>query len=189
MLQHQKARRIIINIYTNRIKLEELQKGQKKLNLYQNELLMETKGIRISDGDKVLEPTLSDILEVITDGDVFYWSILFLDGAPNPDQGCFLAEYERKINNSENGVLIKWEEVITLSSKFFQMFETLILGCKDPKLLRRYKKEEEMYKACDIVIDLVDCVCWEVFSKDKELINRLASKFKEIEFLEPDFKR
>jgi hypothetical protein len=146
---------------------------------------MNIKGIRISDGKgSMLGPTLSDLLEEITNGDSFYWSILFLDGTPNPGQGHLLTEYESEINNSENGVPIRWEELARLSSRFFQMFETTILGCKDTKLLRRYEKEEEMYVTCDIVIDLIDCAFWEVYSKDPNLIDKLQEKFKEIELIE-----
>ena len=32
---------------------------------------------------------------------------------------------------------------------------------------------------CDITIDMMDSSYWEVFSKDEQLINRFASKFKE----------
>jgi hypothetical protein len=146
---------------------------------------MKTKGIRISDGKgNVLGPTLSDILIELNNGPSFYWSILFLDGTPSPGQGHFLTEYENKINNSENGISIKWEELTTLSSKFFQMFETIILGSKDPKLLRRYEKEKEMYITCDIVIDLIDCAFWEVYSKDQDFLSKLQKKFQIVEFLE-----
>ena len=131
-----------------------------------------------------MSPTLSDILDEITDGSSFYWTILFLDGTPNPGHGIFLTDYENKINNSENGLLVKWEELTTLPIKFFQMFETTILGCRNAKLLRRYSKEEEMYRTCDIVIDLIDCAFWEVYSKDQNLINRLEEKFKDVEMLE-----
>ena len=149
---------------------------------------MKTKGIRISDGKgNILEPTLLDILEEISDGNSLSWSILFLDGTPSPGQGHFLTEYETKINNSQDGLPIKWEELITLSSKFFQMFETIILGCKDSSLLRRYEKEEEMYTTCDIVIDLIDCAFWEVYSKDQYLLKKLQDKFQETEILEVEF--
>jgi hypothetical protein len=146
---------------------------------------MSTKGIRISDGNgNILSPALSDILKEVTDGNSFYWSILFLDGTPNLGQGHFLTEYERKINNSENGLQINWEELNELSGKFFQMFETIILGCKDLKLLRRYEQEKEMYTTCDIVIDLIDCAFWEIYSKNESFINKLKEKFKEVEVIE-----
>lgn len=146
---------------------------------------MKAKGIRILDGKgDVLEPKLADILQELTNGDSYKWSILFLDGTPSPGQGHFLTNYENKINQSENGCLIEWIDLIKLSDKFFQMFETTILGCKDIKSLRRYKKEEEMYKTCDIVLDLIDCAFWEVYSKDRIFLDKLQGKFRETEILE-----
>ena len=53
--------------------------------------------------------------------------------------------------------------------------------------MRRYNNDQEMYETCDIVIEMVDCGYWEIFSKDEQLINRLAAKFKETQFLESDF--
>lgn len=40
-----------------------------------------------------------------------------------------------------------------------------------------------MYNNCDIVIHMIDSSFWEVFSKDEDFINRLAAKFKDVEFL------
>jgi hypothetical protein len=148
-------------------------------------MLMKTKGIRISEskGD-VLSPTLLDILEEITDGDSYYWCILFLYGIPKENQGSFLSQYEEIIKNSDNGISISWIDLKKLSDKFFQMYEITVLGARNLNLLKRYESEDEMYDACDIVIDLIDRAFWEVYSKDVSLINRLAKKFNDIEFLE-----
>ena len=146
---------------------------------------MERKGIRISDvKDNFLVPALSDILEEVTNGESFYWSILFLIGTPCPEEGLFLTEFSEKVNKSQNGVIISWEELNKLSDKFFQVWETLILGCRDVNLLIRYETDEEMYITCDIVIELIDRTFWQVYSKDQNLISRLEKKFQKIKFLE-----
>ena len=44
-----------------------------------------------------------------------------------------------------------------------------------------------MYETCDIVIQMFDSCYWEVFSKDTQLIEKLAKKYKQIKFLDPDF--
>jgi hypothetical protein len=148
---------------------------------------MKTYGIRISDGrGNVLSPTLSDILEEINEGISFNWCILFLDGTPNPGQGKFLIEYEKKINDSENGLFLSLKELKTLSGKFFQMFETIVLGSYNIDLLHRYKEDKDMYTTCDVVIELIDCAFWEVYVKDIKVIERLKERFKEIELLDPD---
>ena len=116
---------------------------------------MKTYGIRLLDGKgNVLKTTLHDILDEIDGGESFYWCLLFLDGIPAPGQGSFLVDFEKKINDSKNGIIVTWEELKRLSIKFFQMFEITVLGCKDVDLLHRFDNENDMYKACDIVIDL-----------------------------------
>ena len=145
-------------------------------------VIMNTKGIRISDEFDVLNISLSEILEEVIDGKSFYWTILFLDGTPNNDQKDLL-KMCKKINQSENGLIVTWENLLTISNRFYQMFETIILGCKNPDLLRRYNSEEEMYKTCDITIELIDRAFWEVYSRDKLLMDRIKKKFTETTIL------
>ena len=147
---------------------------------------MKTYGIRIADGrGHILSPTLSDILEEMNGKGSFSWCILFLDGTPRPGQGKLLVDYEKKINDSEKGLLLSLEELKNLSGRFFQMFETRILGSPDVNLLHRYKEEKEMYTTCDVVIELIDCAFWEVYVKDRKIIERLQQRFKEIELVDP----
>ena len=143
---------------------------------------MKTAGIRISDSrDNVLDVRLADILEEIQNGSLMSWCILFLDGMPNPGEGKSLADLQNKINKSENGLHVTWNDIRFIEKKFFQIYETVISGCGDDKFLHRYKDDQLMYQSCDIVIDLVDCAFWEVYSKDPKLIDRLKSKFQETE--------
>lgn len=44
-----------------------------------------------------------------------------------------------------------------------------------------------MYETYNIAIEMFDSTYWKVFSKDEDLINRLAAKFKNIEFWVSDF--
>ena|ERR1700722_3926879 len=143
------------------------------------------RGIRIFDKKKEKALIgLSEILEIIKNGAAFNWSILFLDGMPNREYAKEIVVYEREINSSLNGKIIDWENLKLLNARFFQIYETIILGCKDTKLLHRYEDENEMYRICDIVIELIDCAFWEVYSKDKNLIQTIKHQFNEVELIE-----
>jgi hypothetical protein len=151
---------------------------------------MKTKGIRILDKEnRVVSVKLPDILEQIENGNLFNWSILFLKASGHLGGGKSIIIFQEQINDSEAGLFIKWDELNSFSKKFFEVVDITIIGCKDKKLLRRYKEDREMYENYDIVIEMIDTSYWEVFSKDVDLINRLAKKFKQIIFLEPDFER
>ncbi len=149
-----------------------------------------TKGIRILDKkNRVVAVELPDILEEISNGNQLEWSILYLQTTGDLGKGKSVPEFEQQIIDSEKGLFITWKELDDLSQKFWDLMDISLIGCKDKNLLRRYENDQEMYETCDIVIEMIDSGYWEVFSKDENLINRLASKFKDVEFLKPDFEK
>ena len=151
---------------------------------------MMSKGLRISDEkNEIISFKLPDILKEIKNGNDFHWAILDFDGSGALGEDKPIPGFKRQILDSENGYFISWDELFSLSFKFWEIVDITLIGCKNQKLLKFYEDEIEMYETCDIVIEMIDSSFWQVFSKDEELINRLAKKFKEVEFLEPDFER
>lgn len=148
------------------------------------------KGIRILDKkNKIVSVEMPDILNEINDGTQFYWSILHLYASGNLGEGKSIPIFEEQIKNAQKGLFISWNELNSLSYKFYDLMDILIIGCKDKSLVHRYESDREMYEMCDIVIEMIDSSYWEVFSKDNALIDRLAIKFNDIKFLEPDFEK
>lgn len=151
---------------------------------------MKVKGIRILDKvNRIVSVELPDILEEIPHGNLFHWSILCLEAMGHLGEGKSMPVFEKQIDCSERGQFISWSELNMLSKKFYQIIDVTIIGCKDKNLLHRYESDKEMYETCDIVIEMIDSSYWKLFSKDEQLINRLASKFKEITFLTSDFEK
>ncbi|MFI5344286.1 MAG: hypothetical protein ACHQUC_08710 [Chlamydiales bacterium] len=149
---------------------------------------MKTKGIEIfvnRNGETGVG--FPDILREIRNGESFYWSILFLDAWYHEAEGNSIHVFDKDINESQSGFIMKWEELESFAPKLFNLLEIVVIGCKDESLLRRYDDDQEMYETSDIAIQLIDGWYWEVFSKDEDLIDCLASKYKEINFIESDF--
>jgi len=148
---------------------------------------MKTKGIRISDikDDKCIP--LSDLLENISNEKQFFWALLWLDVTPQKNEGKYLVALQAKVNQSKNGLLITFESLIEISKKIFQEINVAIIACEIKEGLHRYKEDKEMYETCDIVLEMIDGGFWEVFSKNVKLIDQLAKKFQNIEFLTSDF--
>lgn len=143
-----------------------------------------TYGIRILDKkNKVVSVELSDILDEIPNGDKFQWSILFLDCMGNLGEGKSVPVFQDQIRKSEGGFFLNWADLNTLSKKFEQIYDIDLVGCMNKDLIKRYETDEEMYEACDIVIVMYDSCYWEVFTKDKSLIERCAKKFKDVKWL------
>lgn len=148
-------------------------------------VLMQTTGIRILDNnDGFVSVKLQDILEEIDHGELFHWSILYFYGMGHLKDGKSIQDFEEEAIESEKGILMKWEELNSFANTIDQLFGIFIIGCKDLQRIARYKNEKEKrYEICDIVIEMIDSAFWEVFSKDEDLINRLAAKFKDVELL------
>ena len=150
---------------------------------------MIVKGIRLPMRIDNFFIELRDVLDEINNGDEFYWSILGLWMTGDLGLGQSVLDLENRIKNLENGLFISWEDLNDLAKKIWQTIEISVIGCKDKKLLLRYEDDQEMYETCDIVIQMIDSSYWEIFSKDERLVNRLAEKFKNTEFLNSDFEK
>ena len=148
---------------------------------------MKTKGIRISDIKDGKCIPLGELLETISDETQFFWAWLWLDVTPLENEGHYLVELQKKINQSEDGLTTTFESILEISKKIFQEIDLTIIACKTKENVHRYKKDKEMYETCDIVIEMIDGGSWEVFSKNVTWINQLAKKFQSIEFLASDF--
>jgi hypothetical protein len=150
---------------------------------------MKTKGIRISDIKDGKCIPLSGLLENISDEMQFLWALLWLDVTSIKNDGKYFVELQKKINQSEDGLLITFESLLETSKKIFQEINLTIIACKTKENLHRYKEDREMYETCDIVIEMIDGGFWEVFSKNIQWIDQLAKKFQNIEFLTSDFQK
>ena len=151
---------------------------------------MKAKGIRILDNNRrIVCVELPDILSEIPNGNDFFWSILYLYASGNLGEGKSMLEFTKQVNISEKGLAILWNDLKSLGDKFYEVIDLILIACKDKSLLHRYEEDQEMYETCDIVINMFDSSFWEVFSKDDQLITKLASKFKDIKFLESDFEK
>ena len=151
---------------------------------------MKTNGLRIVDREeKVIVVRLFDILEEIREGNSLSWSILEISGVGYYDIGQSYTDLVNKVKKSKTGLVVSWNELNEISRNFEQIIWLSLIGCKDNNNLHHYKSDKEMYETCDIVIEMIDSCYWEVFSKDVQLLARLASKFKNVKVLESDFQQ
>jgi hypothetical protein len=153
-------------------------------------VFMRTNGIRILDKNKrKVSVELEDLFEEIRNGNLLEWTILYFYGIVKLNNGKSVPEFEDEINKSSKGLLINWKDLNELAANFLDVYDILIIGCKDSSKLIRYENDQIMYETCDIVIEMFDSSFWEVFSNDESLIKRLAEKFNEIQYLKTNFKK
>lgn len=146
---------------------------------------MKTKGIRISDKiNNIVSVELKEIFQEISNGSSFYWSILYLYSTGSLDEGQSIPDFEKKIKEAANGLLLTWAELNILSNKLWDIIDITIIASKDKSIIKRYDNDQEMYEKCDIVIEMIDSGYWEVYSKDQAFLDKLQGKFRETEILE-----
>ncbi|QVL57758.1 MAG: hypothetical protein KFB93_01395 [Simkaniaceae bacterium] len=151
---------------------------------------MKSKGVRIRDGmpddDEILGVSPKDILKYINFGNELHWAILEIEATGDLGEKKW-KELHQCETSDEKMTRISWNDLKDTSKKFRQVIWFTAIGCKDPADVKFYKEDVEMYESCDIVVQVFDGECCEVFSKDHDLIDRLAKKFKDTEFLTPDW--
>lgn len=151
---------------------------------------MQSKGIRILDKiGRAISVELPDILEEVENETTFYWSILDLDAVGHLGKELPFSYFQWQVSNSDRGYFFNWRDLNLLACKFDDITDIELIAFKEKNSLRRFENDQEMYEQCDISIVMFDSSYWEVFSKDEDLIKRLAKKFREIEFIDPDFER
>lgn len=122
-------------------------------------------------GDKsiVLSVSLFDILEQLDKAEAYFWKILWLEAKGELIKGNIL-ELEEEINNSENGYIINFPELIKFAERIDQIIEIVIIGSANIDFLRRYEADEDMKDSCDYCIELVDSSYWLISSVDSKFI-------------------
>lgn len=144
---------------------------------------MKYKGVRISDIKDGKCVPFSQILENVENGKDLNWVILWMDVTPQKSEGQYIMDLQKEINSSENGLFFSFEAIKALSKKNFQEIELTVVASRSRENLHRYAEDIDMYEECDVVIEMIDGGCWEVFSLDFNLISNLNQKFNKTESL------
>ncbi len=145
---------------------------------------MKTKGIQFKfSGEGIEDIGFPKILGEIENGESLHWAVTFMDAYRNLDgeKSCV------RVYGKEKILFLNWEELKVFTSNLYYLLEAYVIGCKDEKDLRNYETDREMFESCDISINNIDGMFWEVFSKNEAFIEHLASKFKDVLFVESDY--
>ncbi len=121
---------------------------------------------------------LRDIVSLIKDGVQYSWAVLDFSALNYTGDAQPIAHHLATSIYKEKKINISWEEIKILAEGVFQFVDLVLIGCKDPKKLKPYQSDDEMFASCEIVIIMFDTSCWEISCKDKLLMSRFVDKFK-----------
>lgn len=147
--------------------------------------------IKDTDSRGSLSVELKHILQLITPvGHQLSWAILDLYATGDLGEGKNILDLEEKIRQSPEGISTTWNELVSLSGAFFEIIDIVIAGYQDPNYrpqLSPDHRKEELYKSCEIVIELIDASLWSIYARDNELIQKFQLVFHDVMILKPPF--
>lgn len=132
--------------------------------------------IRISGkaDETVLSITLKEILKCIDNPSSYLWKLLWIEGIGSYEES--MLEFETKINESPNGILFSYNELIKLSDAMDQIIDLTLIADLESEKLIRYDSDDIMYKNCKYVIELIDSCFWEFTSSEMKAVESMRQK-------------
>ncbi len=140
-------------------------------------------GLRISDSEDGMLIKLSRILGILPNGERYHWHFGFVDGMPQRDHAIEIMDLIEERSNKFTAREISWDELNGLCSKFFQIYDLTILGSIEKIAPEPYESEWRYAKRYDFVATLVDGGFWEVYCKDKHILDLYYAEFLETKWI------
>ncbi len=119
-------------------------------------------------GNKVI--TLKEILAQITDYSSYNWYLFWLDAMGTWDCDFDYLVLEDKVNNSLDGILFPFDELLNLGNCLEQILSIHICACR----INPTNGYSEPYEIC---IELIDTSYWEIEIKNDQLLEKFRSVF------------
>ena len=130
----------------------------------------------------VLTANLHQLLEIVgKKGASLVWSILDIEAVGHEEkfQGD-LPEMERQAAASPQGLIFKWEELVTLAESLSDVWNLLLVAAHSHESIPRLEYSATDFGHCEIVIECFDSTYWRVYARDDEIIRRLEQSFKDV---------
>lgn len=121
---------------------------------------------------------LRDIVKLIKAGDQLFWAVLDFDALDYQGEAQPISINLRSNIYEKKTIPISWSEINILSQGVGQFIDLIIIGSQDPKKLKNYEHDDEMFKECDIVIIMFDTSWWEIGCKDSNQMDIFIKNFK-----------
>ena len=139
--------------------------------------------IKISDEkDCIISVSLN---ELIVDMKPFISNLNFclyeLDAIGCEDIDYYLGTMSDEVNSSEYGTAIRMNDLIYKSSQLKQVINFILVGNSKIKINDKYLAEHHWMNEQEIIIQMLDGDCWEVFTHNLDIANFLQNKYSEVE--------
>lgn len=124
------------------------------------------------DNEAFLSVRLDTILSLIDNIDKCIWKLIWIEGV---SQEIDVFELEKKVNESDDGLLVDTDGLSNISLLFNDLTELVLLGDKNEENLHKLENDDEMKARCEYFIELVDSSYWEITSQNQYFIKKLET--------------
>jgi hypothetical protein len=132
--------------------------------------------IRDRNQSGILTLELQDLLAFFNEsGQSLIWSIQNLEAVGDPEKlKTDLLEIEEQAKKSPHGLILEWEDLLGLAQSLTDVWEVLIIACRNRELIPNLKHGIDRLDSCEIAIELFDSSYWRVCARDDAVIQRIA---------------
>lgn len=149
-----------------------------------------SKKIEIRDSSKTTQNVLIEFVEIlkqIKNGSQFKWAIIpTYEPTYVKDEAQSISKNIKSELSKNQIAYIDWDSLQILAEGVGQFIDLVLIGSKDPKKLKYYQVEKEMFSECDIVIIMFDTSWWEVSCKNKNQLDKFIKSFNEVTVVDLD---
>lgn len=133
-----------------------------------------------SENKHFLSVSLYDLLVSLKNTiEKYKWSIYELTAIGNEKSGANIPELEGNIFKLPTGLHLDGGQLIKIAKDLDQVINLILVASLNESDFSEIENTNEWQSNYPLVIEIVDGYCWNVYSQDKEIINFLASIYKD----------
>lgn len=125
-------------------------------------------------------PKLIDILKLLpAKTQQLTWTILDLEatGDVTTVWPKGMLNLEETIKNSPQGLVLSWDELISLTQTFHQIINAVIIGCWDVSLIPPLETGCDLSSNSELVLEAIDSAVWQVYTQDDNNLSQIQQEF------------
>lgn len=137
--------------------------------------------IKDKDANGILNLDLKDILVLIPEHyQQLIWIIYEIEASLLQESEINILELEKKVNESKNGLIVTFDELLTLSNNIFQTFNITVLVTENKMIIDR----NNMFQNVELVIEIIDSSICSIYCNDESIISTLIKKYKDYRLID-----
>jgi hypothetical protein len=115
------------------------------------------------------------------DGPNLVWSILDLEAVGDAEKlKTDLLEIERQIEESPDGLIVEWEDLLVLAESLVDVWNILIAASHDVPSIPRLEYGTTNFERCEIAIEIFDSTWCRVYARNDAIVRRVKANYRNV---------